>query len=493
MKLIYRLATLISATSLAATPIGARAQRADADRRIQAVEQGLRGPVQVAGEPVATMPLSERMAFYAVPGVSIAVIDNGRIAWARGYGMARPGQPVTPETRFSTGSVSKAVAAVAAMRRVEAGALALDADINRVLRGWKVPPSPLSAGRAVTLRGLLSHGAGLSVHGFYPGYQAGAPLPTNLQILNGQPPAVNQPVRIEIQPGSAWKYSGGGYQVVQQWLTEDMRTDFPSLMRRLVFEPLGMRRSSYEQLSMAEAPAASAIGHERSGNAVSGGWMLLPEMAAAGLWSTPTDLARLTVALQQSWQGRNRRFLSAATTREMFRRQIGEWGLGFELQGQGRALRFRHSGDNLGYKAVIVGYPETGQGAVILTNGDRGSRLIDEILFSVAAAYGWPDYAPRVKVRGDVASAALARLEGTYALDTMAQVRLVVTRRDRELALRIVQPGGENESVLLPSAPDRFFRRDIEFELHFAEGDPAPRLTLYQDGQTFPATRVPPS
>jgi CubicO group peptidase (beta-lactamase class C family) len=489
-RLKYFVASLVLSGTLTATPLSAQGQRRETDRQIEVVERGLRGPIQVASEPVTTFTLSERMDFYAVPGVSIAVIENGRIAWTRGYGTARPEQPVTPETRFSTGSVSKAVTAVAAMRRVEAGALSLDADINQILREWRVPPSPLSAGRPVTLRGLLSHGAGLSVHGFYPGYQPGAPLPTNIQILNGQPPAVNQPVRVEIAPGSAWRYSGGGYQVVQQLLTEDMRTDFPTLMSNLVFQPLGMNRSSFEQFPLAGAPTGSAVGHGRDGTALPGGWGLMPEMAAAGLWSTASDLARLTIALQRSWRGQNRRFLSATTTHEMFRRQIGNWGLGFELQGQGRALRFRHFGDNPGYKAVIIGYPETGQGAVILTNGDRGSPLIDEILFSIAAAYGWPDYGPRVRVRTTVDPATLARFEGTYQLDTMSQVRLVVARQGEELTLRIVQPAGEQRSVLLPSAPNRFFRRDIDFELRFADGAPSPRLTLHQAGQTFEASRI---
>lgn len=216
------------ATLLLAGPLAAQTPRS-----IEAVEAGLRGPVLVAGETPMLMTLRDRMAFYNVRGVSIAVIENGGIAWARGYGSARQGQPVTPETRFSTGSISKPVTAVAAMRRVEAGALALDADINGLLQEWRVPPSPLTEGHPVTLRGLLSHGAGLSGHGF-PGYAPGAALPTNVQILDGQPPATNQPVRVEIVPGSAWRYSGGGYQVVQQWLTEDMEADFPELMRRLV-------------------------------------------------------------------------------------------------------------------------------------------------------------------------------------------------------------------------------------------------------------------
>jgi CubicO group peptidase (beta-lactamase class C family) len=434
------------------------------------------------------MDLAARMAHYKVPGVSIALIENGRLEWAKGYGMARAGQPVTPNTQFSTGSISKAVTAVAAMRRVEAGALTLDTDINRVLRNWKVPASSLSAGEAVTMRRLLSHGAGLSVHGF-PGYVAGKPLPTNIQILKGEPPAVNKPVKVDVRPGSVWKYSGGGYQVVQQWLTESSDMSFAELMRRRLFKPLGMTRSSFEQVPAARAPTSFATAHDREGKELPGRWMLLPEMAAAGLWSTPSDLARLAIALQQAAKGKPRSIVSSATAREMFTRQTGNWGLGFELQGEGQALRFRHAGDNPGYKAVIIAYPETGQGAVILTNGDRGVRLMDEILFSLAANYNWPDYSPKVKTAVGIGPAAYARVVGKYVLDDVPNVQLVIAQRPEGLWVQIVQPSGNAEAQLLPASANRFFRRDIDFELDFAEGASAPKVTLYQDGQTFTATR----
>lgn len=474
-------------TLLAAAP--SVAQRTPEPKRIQAVEHGLRGPVVVAGEISPVMSLTERMAHYKVPGVSIAVIDEGKIVWAKGYGLARAGEAVTTATQFSTGSISKPVTAVAAMRRAQAGALPLDRDVNLLLKQWKVPASPLSADEAVTLRRLLSHGAGLSVHGFYPGYESGKPLPTNIQILNGQAPAVNKPVQLELKPGTKWSYSGGGYQVVQQLLTEEQKTAFPRLMQMLLFTPLKMRASTFEQLAPDRAPLTYATAHDGKGNELPGRWMLLPEMAAAGLWSTPTDLARLAIALQQAWKGKRGGIVSPAVAREMFTRQTGDWGLGFELKGEGQALRFRHYGDNPGYKAVMIAYPATGQGAVILTNGDRGFRLIEEILFSVAAAYGWPDYAPTVKTPVRVQDGAYSRVEGTYDLTNVPNVQLIVKRRGDALLLRLVQPTGESESELLPASPNRFFRRDIDFELDFDAGNPAPKLTLYQDGQVFTATR----
>ena len=456
---------------------------------IKAVETGLRGPVEVAGEGPSLMSLADRMAFSKVPGVSIAVIERGAIAWTRGYGLAYGQRPVTPDTLFQSGSISKPVTAVAAMREVEAGRLDLDADVNALLRSWQIPPSPLSAAHPVTLRRLLSHSAGLTVHGF-PGYEPGQPLPTLLQILQGQPPSNTGPVRVEAQPGSEWQYSGGGYQVVQQILIDRWGKEFPAMVRERLFRPLAMARSQFEQFAPGSSAVDVATGHDREGREISGRWRLFPEMAAAGMWSTPTDLARFVIALQRASQGIRGSVVAATTAREIFTRQSGAWGLGFQLEGVGTSRRFRHGGDTPGYKAVLVAYPETGQGAVIMTNGDRGYRLIDEILQSIAAAYRWPDYGPKLKTPIRVDAAALDRVEGIYRLDALPDVRLILARRSEGLWLRIVQPAGENESELLPTSPDRFFRRDIDFELLFGPGNPAPKVTLYQDGQTFSATRV---
>src|SRR5688572_27074372 len=158
--------------------------------RIRRVETGLRFPRTIRGRPVAQMQLDERMRHYKVPGVSIAVIDSFRIAWARGYGVRETGgtSSITTETLFQAASISKPIAAVAALRLVQKGKLDLDEDVNVKLRSWKVPENAFTLARPVTLRRLLSHGAGLTVHGFR-GYTSSAPVPTVLQVLDGHSPA----------------------------------------------------------------------------------------------------------------------------------------------------------------------------------------------------------------------------------------------------------------------------------------------------------------
>ncbi|MGA3205869.1 MAG: serine hydrolase domain-containing protein, partial [Bryobacteraceae bacterium] len=183
---MLRLAALAASTALSLNA-------ADLDR-IQRVENGLRPPVTIKGQPVATMTIAERLKFYHVPGVSVALINGGKVEWARGYGLtsADGGKPVTAETLFQAASISKHVAAMVALHLVDAGKLSLDEDVNLKLRSWKVPDSEFTKTEKVTLRRLLNHSAGLTVHGF-PGYEAGTPVPTLVEVLDGKKPANTEP------------------------------------------------------------------------------------------------------------------------------------------------------------------------------------------------------------------------------------------------------------------------------------------------------------
>ena len=459
--------------------------------RVGSVESGLRTTIQVAGEPLTTSTLAERMKHYHVPGVSIAVIDGGRIGWAKGYGLARDGQPVTPETRFSAGSVSKAVTAVAAMRLVAQRRLPLDSDVDSILRSWKVARTAAAGSTPVTLRQLLSHSGGIGVHAFYPGYEPGKPVPTPVQVLNGEAPATNAPVRVEAPPGKAFDYSGGGYQIVQQAMTDASGADFATLLKKQLFDPVRMARSSFVQVGPDAAPRDYAYGYDRTGALFPVKWYLHPEMAAAGLWTTPSDLARLGIAVSDAWNGRSNALFTRATARTMLTRQAGAWGLGFQLEGSGAAFRFRHSGDNPGYKAVMIVFPATGQGAVIMTNGDGGERLANEILLSIAAAYRWPDFVPKTKVRVALDPTEVARVAGTYAMDSMSGVQLIIAPGREGIAYTLVHGSSRSTVDYLPAGHGRFFRRDLDIELQFSTETPARRVTLNQEGDSFTATRVP--
>ncbi len=328
------------------------------------------------------------MLFYNVPGVSVAVIADGRIDWAKGYGVtaAEGGRPVTPETLFQAASLSKHVAAMVALRLVDEGKLSLDEDVNRKLRTWKVPENEFTKTEKVTLRRLLNHSAGLTVHGF-PGYGADEPVPTLPEILDGRKPANTAAIRVDVQPGTLWRYSGGGYEVMQQLVMDVTGEPFPDLARRLVLDPLGMRHSTFEQPLPARYRANAATAHSANGAAIPGKWHTYPEMAAAGLWTTPSDLARVVIELQKGGH-----ILKPETQRQMLTKVRGNYGLGLGLAETGGQRSFSHGGSNVGFQCEMFGYLEGGRGAVVMTNGDRGGPLEREILGSIAAEYGWVDF-----------------------------------------------------------------------------------------------------
>jgi CubicO group peptidase (beta-lactamase class C family) len=317
------------------------------------------------------------------------------IAKAKGYGVTslEGGSPVTPETLFQAGSVSKPVTALGALRLVDQQKLTLDADVNDVLHTWHLPGNDLTAGNPVTLRRLLSHTAGLTVHGF-PGYRADGPLPTLVQVLDGQPPANTKPIRVDLAPGSKWRYSGGGYIVVQQMMMDVSGRPFADFMWENVLEPLGMNASTFEQPLPAKYTALTATGHLPAGRPVPGRWHVYPEMAAAGLWTTPSDLARFAIALQKSFTGDTHPVLSPATARLMVTPEKGSYGLGFQISGRGPTEQFAHNGRDEGFDAILRAYRTTGLGAVVMININDDSSFQTRVLDAIAKEYHWPDYVP---------------------------------------------------------------------------------------------------
>jgi CubicO group peptidase (beta-lactamase class C family) len=361
------------------------------DRDRAAVEALERSVVALPGPRPGprTASLAERMRDMRVPAVSVAFIEGGRVKWARAYGeaVAGSGRRVTTQTRFQAGSLSKAVAAAGALRLVDRGRLALDEDVNLRLRGWRVPAPANWAGQ-VTLRRLLSHTAGLTVSA-YPGYGAGRPLPTLVQSLRGAPPAATAPVRLFAEPGTRTAYSGGGYSVAQLLMSEAAGRDFPRLMERILLRPAGMSRSGF---SPPPGLRGAAGGHDGDGAPIAGGGALYPEMAAAGLWTTPSDYGRFLVALQDSWAGRPGALLKPGSARAMMTPVLTDYGLGVTLLERGGRRVVTHGGSNEGFECRFVAFLDgSRQGLVIMTNGDNGGFLAAAIQRTLTQVYGWED------------------------------------------------------------------------------------------------------
>jgi CubicO group peptidase (beta-lactamase class C family) len=336
--------------------------------------------------------ITSQLALRHVAGLSLAIIDGGRIIDARAYGYtdAEGGRRVDTTTLFQAGSVSKPVSSFAALRLVEQHKLDLDVDINMVLRSWKLPPSEFTASKPVTLRGLLSHTAGLTVHGF-AGYATDAKVPTLVQVLDGTPPANSAPIRNDAVPGAKWTYSGGGYTIMQQMVIDVTGRSFPDVLRENVLTPLGMARSSFEQPLPPRMAAQTAAGHYQNGSIVPGRWHVYPEMAAAGLWTTPSDLARFAIEVERAYTGQSTKVVSQAMAKRMLTVVQNGYGLGLALQDTGTALRFSHNGRDEGFDTDMTATANTGQGVVIMINANDDSRMVARIRDFVAAKYHWPN------------------------------------------------------------------------------------------------------
>jgi CubicO group peptidase (beta-lactamase class C family) len=421
-------------------------------KRIAAVENGILPQVRIKGKTVAaTIP--EQMARHHVPGVSVAVINNYEIEWAKGYGKSdtQTGASVTPDTLFQAGSVSKPIAAVAALKLVQDGVLDLDRNVNDQLKSWKVPDNNYTAEHPVDLRSLLSHTAGLTVHGF-GGYAPDATLPTVPEILDGKKPANTPAVRVNKVPGNGFRYSGGGTTVMQQLVIDVTGEPFPEFVKKTVLAPLGMTRSTYQQpLDEASRPIA-ASGHHADEKPMKLKWKVHPEMAAAGLWTTPSDVARYVIEVELAHERKSDKVLKPEMIDQMLTPQGGgPVGLGPFLRHEGQRNEFEHGGRNEGFVCQFIGLLDRGQGAVVMTNSDLGHRVIGDVIDAIAATYGWPGFEHPEREAITLDASALDQLVGKYRLGPLDSFTI---RRDGQRLFAKGVLGGEMEM---------YFENDLAF------------------------------
>jgi CubicO group peptidase (beta-lactamase class C family) len=427
------------------------------------------------------------LAEFQVPGISWAVIEGGEIVDRGSAGVVEAGRadPVSNRTLFQACSISKPVAVFAMLRLVDQGVLDLDEDVNRRLKSWQIPRTG-DWQPVVTLRQLVSHSAGLTVHGF-PGYEYGETLPTARQILDGVPPATNFGVRVDTVPGAQFRYSGGGTVVVQQLLEDVTGTPFRRLLQELVLRPLGMSDSDYAQPLPEDRHHQAAVAHDGVGRPIEGRWHSYPELAAAGLWTTPSDLVTFAQAVKNSYDAVEGAPLSPELARQLLTPQVPSsermggfdaLGLGLFLGRDGRL--FGHSGSNEGYRCHLIAYRDTGQGAAVMTNGDNGSWVVQKTLVRIAAAYGWEDYPTELDERTVPDDEAMAGRVGTYRLRENLKFEV-----ERDAVGIRVTFDGQSPMPFQAMSPDRFGARTADTELRFDDGG----VVFVQNGEEIRCAR----
>ena len=456
------------------------------EERVERVINGLL-PATVFRNPHKFGPparLSDRMAYYQTPGVSIAVVNNHEIEWARGFGVCehRRRKTVTDATLFQAASISKPVTALAVMRLVQDGKLDLDEDVNRYLTSWKVPSNGSWQPR-ITLRQILSHSAGLTVHGF-PGYTTREEIPSIPAILNGQPPANTPRIEVNLMPGVQPRYSGGGTTVAGQLLVDVLGKPFEQIMRELVLDPLELKHSTFAQPLPRRWSRQAATAHPAKWQPIEGKWHIYPELAPDGLWTTPSDLARIGIELQQALQGKGK-ILSQSSAKAMLTPVVDEVGIGFMLDKRGESVRFGHGGANEGFLSQMTLYKEQGLGAIIMVNSGQGYSLIREIERAIAREYNWPDGFAEDRKPLKLDQSDLEKYVGAYG--TKPGFACNITRTNDQLFLCVdTQPPIE----LFAESSTNFYMTVLDAEVSFDQTEGGiTGITLLQDDRKTSAER----
>lgn len=438
------------------------------EAQIKRVEQGLLPAVLIKGEP--GFSITDRMKFYKVPALSVAVIKDFKIDWARAYGVKdlETNEPATTETLFQAGSISKSVNAMVVMKKVEQGKLSLDEDINTKLTSWKLPDNQFTAKKKVTLRNLLSHTAGTTVHGF-PGYAINEKIPTLPQVLDGASPANTAAVRVDMEPGTQFRYSGGGTTITQLALTDIEKKPYPAIARDTVLAPLGMRDSTYDQPLSTEWRKKAATGYRSNGSEVEGKIHIYPEMAAAGLWTTPTDLAKFAIEVQLSLAGRSNKVLTKQSVETMTSSFMEDVGLGFFIEKHGNALYFGHGGADEGFRAELLVSRDKGYGVAVMVNSDNG-QILREVIRGVAREYGWDEFLPAPYEIISLDAAKLATFSGRYQVNpdrVLTIISSITKTGPHAIAMLNALPTGDAPFALLPISETNFIRRDSQVKYNF--------------------------
>lgn len=434
------------------------------------------------GNTYKNATLEERLANYKIPGISIAVIDNGEIKWARGFGYkdVSTKEPVTQNTLFHAASISKVLTAIAFMKLKEKNEIDLDADVNSYLKSWKIP-SNNGWQPKVTIRQILSHTAGMTISGF-SGYSIHDSIPTTVQILNGEYPANSLPVKVNIFPGTRARYSGGGFIVAQLILEDKFNLPFYSVMDSLVLSPLNLKTSTFEQTKLNSKNQLNATGYILDYQPINGGFDIHPEMAAAGLRTNPLDLAKIIIEIQKGLQGKSD-FISYKSAKEMLTQQNTDAtgiGLGFWFyqNARGDSLLFTHAGGNDGFQSLFFGYKNLGKGVVVMINSSNDYELMYEVIRSIALEYNWPDRFMRENIKHNISDNLLNTYTGKYIFDGNCEI--LIKKAGGKLSLKMQS---QPPVYLIAESDDNFYCEQLNIKVTFTKtNNIINSLEIQQDG-----------
>lgn len=467
------MAITILASTLACTTAS---QRDDHAARLRRIENTLQPPVQLLGREV-NYKLSDRMAYHKVPGLSAAVFEKGEVVWAKTWGVLEAGssQQADTHTIFQAASIGKPLTATLAMKAADRGWIGLDQPVNELLQEWKIPENDFTRQQPVTPRLLLTHRAGILV-GSFTGFQEGEPIPSLVQILNGEPPATNPPIMVDILPGTDARYSDFDYAIIQQLLIERCGAPFRESMQREVLDPSGMIDSGFEQPLSPQRRLNAATGHKRDGDPIPGKYRIHPDLSPSGLWSTPTDICHWAIAVLDAWHGRSERLLSQASSKRMLEEDL----ISAQKMDNGD-LRFAHTGSNVGFTSVFCAYTSD-SGAAIMSNSSN-FEIINELLRAIAIEYGWEDKDTKPIVVKVVTLDDLGIYAGSYRIGDAT----ITVNADKDHLLAMTPD--EGTLTLYPTSATEFIIFEQGLPLTF-EFDDSGKVIRARNSRGLPIDRI---
>jgi CubicO group peptidase (beta-lactamase class C family) len=415
--------------------------------RIARIENGLQPNFQIKGDSIPKFNIEHRMKELGIPGLSIAILNNGKIEWAKGYGMAdsTENRKVTTQTMFQAASISKPVTALRIHQLAEQGVINLDSNINNYLSSWKLPENSFTEKEKVTPRRILNHTAGLTVQGFR-GYSKDDKIPDVSGVLDGK--GNSDPVRVYKEPGKSWQYSGGGYTIMQLMISDLERKPFQEIMQSKVLNPLGMKLSTFENPLPTKYHSIAATGYQANGKEVKGKWHIYPELAAAGLWTTPSQLILWAKEIQKIQQTQKNGLLRVETINEMLTPGMNNYGLGPKITEH----TYWHGGSDEGFRAILTAWKKHPIAVVIMVNSDNSS-IFWEIMKSIAHEYNLPGFDPTTRKAISKSIEERKPMVGTYVFPEQGEVSVTIKENGLEINFK------EGPVMLLPETDNLYFNK----------------------------------
>ena len=449
---------------------------------IEKIESNLIPALVINGLNNESLTITDAMKRHNVPAVSIAFFDKGSILWKKTYGSTHNsnGIEINGQTLFQAASISKPVSALAAMIMIQENSLDMNEDVNLYLDEWKLPNQNYKNLDKASLKNIMSHSGGITVSGF-EGYDKESQIPSLTQILNGESPANSKPIIQDTTAGNLWRYSGGGYVILQKIIEDVSGVSFEKYMQNKILSPIKMTSSSFNQENLVANNKNMAIGHDGIGKPIKGNWKVHPEKAAAGLWTTPSDLALFAISIQKAYTGEKQAIISQNIAKEMLENQFGGWGLGMDISNKDGILRMLHGGSNSGYRCHLVAEANLGQGVVIMTNGDGGETVIQDLLRSISNHYDWNIYKPTEKTLINLTDTEKSKFVGKFSMSENEQVIAEIT--SSEIGLTVLQTWDGQSYEILPESESLFFRRTDGVPIEFRKNDNGDIIGLIAGGQ----------